>query len=379
MVGKILTDDNKELLKIIYYYGGYIRVSHLGLIYPNITPTSQFRKLNKLKEMGYLTARRLKTESKKEPITYQVTKPTCRMFFNPDSYYRKKHQEEYIYRALIKSYFCCELHNELGDQILADHDDRVQLFMKGNFNKELFPRKYNKDDSFIHFEEFQINFTQTKGKKLINNDELLYDDLVKRTIIVYIDQYYKNVRKQMITFINKYINLVQSGGDFLIDFLIVVDDEDRKLLYQKEIQDFLKRHVYKDRLSDQLIKYYRDFLVKNYEQDTVKVNEINESYLNGKLKKDILERVSNTNLNIITDQQKSIAQQVNIKGETYIIERLKNIVKTAGNFQAAYDILEQFFNNLFILEYYNYFSLSSGERKKKFDIKVYKIGQKIYQ
>jgi hypothetical protein len=55
MSGRILTQQNKKLLKMIYSFGGYVRISHLDCI-SQISHQYKWEMLNKLVEMGYLTA-----------------------------------------------------------------------------------------------------------------------------------------------------------------------------------------------------------------------------------------------------------------------------------------------------------------------------------
>lgn len=377
MIGKILTKENTELLKLIYSYGGYVRISHLDHIFAGISHVSKFKKLDKLQTMKYLTCRRLKSDSKREPVTYQVTKSTCRMFLNPDAYIRKKHQEEYIYRSLIKSYFCFQNHNEIGPWIVTDHDARVKLFEDGEFKKDCFPMKHNKDSSFIHFEELVLDFTQKEGKELSYNDRILYDDNISRAVILFVDHYYRDINKQIYFIVNRYLNMINNGGKFQIDFLIIVDDPIRENLYNEAIAKFLERYMQRDRISDLLAKFYFDYLVKYHDNDT-KTEELKGQFLDGTFKRNIIDNIEKNAIRNLTDQQISIQENVALKGVNYIIERTKSIVNDYGGFKNCYEIMSQFYRNLFYLEYYNHIKLDS-ELRKMFDIKVYKIAEKIYQ
>ncbi|MEW9080969.1 hypothetical protein [Terrisporobacter glycolicus] len=376
MIGKILTKENQELLRLIYSYGGYIRISHLEYIKPGVSHTAKYLLLDKLVKMKYLTTRRLRTESKREPITYQVTKSTCRLFLNPESYYRKKHKEEYIYRALIKSYFCFQNHIELDENIVSIHEEKIKIFEAGKFNKDLFPRKYNKDSSFVHFEEVLINFTQNKGKNLMCEGQLLYDDSMNTLLVTYIDQCFIDIKKQIVFIVNRYIDLINSGGIFNINFLIVVDDDKRKMAYNQEIIEFENRYMYREKLSDELIKFYLDYLVKYYD-DISKAEELHSEFKSGELKKKVVDRIKTFKFNELTEQQNLILNEVSLKGKTYIINKLKEIVSTYGGFQKCFEIMDSFFTNLFLLEYNNYFSLNN-EVQKKFHIKTYKIAEKVH-
>jgi|GEM_PF-2112701 len=381
MFGKILTEENKELLKIIYEYGGYIRVSHLDLLYPNLSYISKFNKLDKLKSMRYLTARRFKTDSKREPVTYQVTKSACRLFDNPDSHYRKKHQVEYAYRALVKNYFCLELcRSNLKDNILSNHDDRVKFLKDNNFKEEFFPRKYNKNESFIHIEEFIIDLTKNENK-MIYKDDLIYDDKIKRAVIVYIDKYYVPVKKQISTLVNKYVDMITNGGNCHVDFLVVVDDVNRKNLYDKEIEKFLVKNVFRDKISDSIVKLYFNYLEKYYEAvgDQSSLVKLITDYRSGNLKAELLDKYANIKLNDFNDYLNDLRNNILLKGQVYVIEKVKSLIVSAGSIDNSLDKVMHMFKNIFILEANNFISFSDGARKKKFDIKTYKIDIKIYE
>jgi hypothetical protein len=380
MFGKILTEENKNLIKIIYEYGGYIRVSHLDYLYPNLLHDSKLKKLEKLKGMRLLTSRRFKSNSKREPVTYQVTKASCRLFDNPDSYFRKKHQPEYAYRALVKNCFCLENY-KLQDAIITNHDERLNLLIDNQFSKELFPRKYNKESSFEHIEELIINLTDKKGYKIINDDELIFDDNVDRLVLVYIDKYFVAVNKQISTLINRYIDMILRGGNCYVDFLIVVDNDNRKKLYDNAISKFLVKNVYKDRISDITTKINMQYLESYY--DSINKNDdyniISAEYEKGIFKKNIIQRISNICIDSISDYHKAIIEGVNLKGSSYILDRVKEIIKQKGSLVDAKADIDRFFNDVYLLEFNNYISLNEGIRKKKFDIKTYLVSKKIYE
>lgn len=376
-MGYILTNDNLDLLKIIYEFGGYTRIKNIQLLYPGISNKSLYLKLKKLEDMKYLKSMRLKTNSKKEQITYQITFLTCKLFNNPNSYFRKKHNEEYIYRALIKNYFLFSIYNKLGEIIIGNHDERILLFEEGNFNKELFPKKYNKNESFIHFEEMVIDFTKNKGRKLLFNEQLLYDDNSKNVIIIYVDEYYKEPKKQIIKLINKYINLINTGGNFKINFLVVTDnDNNRNKIYKVEIDKFLEKHYYVERISNKLLTYYKDLLLKF--SDKNKHQSITESYKNGSMKEIILNDISKIKLERLNIEDNNIIESVKIMGENYIIDAVKQIVDNHTNIEESFLEIEKLFRKLFLLEYNKYINFGT-EMKKKFEIKTYKIDEKIYQ
>lgn len=372
----ILTDDNIELLKIIYEYGGYSRVKNIELIYPGISYSAVHHKLNKLSNMNYLNSKRLKSNSMKEPSSYQITFPTCKLFNNPDSHFRKIHQEEYIYRALIKNYFFCSIHKEFKDVILSENEKRICIFEEGNFNKNLFPMKYNKNNSFIHFEEIVIDFTESTGKQLIYNDEILYNDKSKNVIIVYIDQYYKVPNKQVINLINKYINMINEGGNFNINFLIVTDDKNRDCIYKKFTNAFLENHCYTERISNKLLLYYKDFLLKC--KDIKYHKNIISTYENGELKNKVINYISKIPFAKLSNEDDNIISNIKLKSENYILEKVKEIYSKQTDTDAKFVETEKFFNALFVLEFNRFINLGI-DIKKKFDIKSCVINERIYE
>jgi hypothetical protein len=376
MAGRIFTAQNKNLLKMIYDFGGYIRITHLDCI-SQISHQYKWEMLNKLVEMGYLTARRFRTDSKIEPVTYQVTKPTCAMFNNPDCYFRKKHIVEYAHRALIKSYFCFENYKTLGESFITDNNDKTEFFRNAEFNEAFFPRKTNKGKSFIHFEELAIDFTGNKGNAFTNGGETLYSDDEKKIIIVFIDKYHVPVKKQIALLINRYIDLIRSGGSYRIDFLIVVDSEERKALYKKDIESFINKNVTVDRISNELMNIYWEVLYKTGDEESRE--ELIAIRNNGykALKERITDNSRKINSGVLTAEQINITSQVKLMGETFIKETLKaNYTKySIDEFKKFY---KSFFDNLFYLEFHNHISLDKNAVRSLFDIKVYRIGCTVY-
>lgn len=377
MFGYVLTEDNKELLRIIYSYGGYTRISHIEKLHQGLSHVSLYNKLNKLENMKYLTSRRLKSNSKKEQNTYQVTAATCKLFNNPDSYFKKWHIEEYIYRALIKNYFLCTIHKELKENIVTDNEKKISLFVEESFNKELLPRKYNGEESFIQVEETLIDFTKCNNKKLLYSDEVLFDDSLRQIIVVYIDQTHIEPKKQMISLINKYIALVRNGGNVNLNFLIVVDDEAREKLYKNYINKFLDLHEYID-ISPELLRYYKDFLLTFNKNNTELCKKISDSFDGGNFKKNIMENVMKITYNKVPYEHEIIISNVKSKGKNYILERVEELANEEKNRELLGEKVEKFFNILFLLEYNKYISFSK-EIAKKFDLKVYKIDKKIHE
>ena len=100
-------------------------------------------------------------------------------------------------------------------------------------------------------------------------------------------------------------------------------------------------------------------------------------YIDGKFKKQILDRVSNTYFSSLNERQLSLLNELKLKREIFIVDKVKNYITELG-VEESNKLIEQFFLDLFLLEYYNHFNLSS-DINQKFDIKVYKIDKKIYE
>lgn len=366
-LGKMLTEENKRLLKMIYLYGGYVRVAHLDFIYPYITHRARVKHLDKLADMGYLVKKRLKTNSKCEPVTYQVTKRTCAMFEDSESSLCKRHYEEHVYMSLIKSRFCVEVHKLLEEHIVTSRKEIVELFKRGNFKEGTFPDK--------RFEELLLDFTQNKGLELRNNDKLLYDDCDSKIIIVYIDQHHMGT-KQQIEFITKRYDLAKLEGDFSVRFLIVTDDEKREEAYKRDID----KHVFfSEYISKRTIELYKDVLCMMHINDTAKVKEIEESFSSGKLRTDKIEfmRSKKPFLISLNEQQKAIVEGVKLHGEKYIMDVLRGYYKTYkedGNIKNFQVKSIEYFEQIFLLEYNKYISLET----EKFEMKVYRIGKAMH-
>ncbi len=388
LAGRILTEDNRNLLKIIYSYGGYMRVKHLDILFPLISSRNRIKKLDKLVEMNYLTKRRLKTDSKIEPVTYQVTQKTCKLFNNPDSYFRKKHNEEYAYRALLKSYFCCEIYKDLGDYIVAAHEDRMALFTMGKFKEDTFPRKYNKDSSFIHLEEITLDFTK-KSNAALTKGEMIYDDAEPKIVIIYIDKYYIAIRHQLTQLVNKYINMILSGGVFRVDFLVVTDDKERGEIYKKEAEKFTRMHITKtsnydnSSIIDTTLKYYKDFLSNYYEkkEDEIKRKRLDEYYKSGEFKREMLDRYKKSIDENLNENEIKKLSEIKEMGSKYIEEGMKTAFKNAGGF-AKLDIvkieMDRYFAGIFKIIFSSFATTKSTNSTNKFDIKVYQVDEKIY-
>ncbi len=109
MKGAIKLNDNDfDLLRKIFEFGGYTTSLSVNAYRNDISSVAVFYILKKLTEGGYLREIPFYSDSRKNALVYQVTSKTCKLFDNPHSYYRKRHEDSYIIRQLIKQHFLFE-------------------------------------------------------------------------------------------------------------------------------------------------------------------------------------------------------------------------------------------------------------------------------
>jgi len=103
-----LNDNDFDLLRKIFEFGGYTTSLSVNAYRNDISSVAVFYILKKLTEGGYLREIPFYSDSRKNALVYQVTSKTCKLFDNPHSYYRKRHEDSYIIRQLIKQHFLFE-------------------------------------------------------------------------------------------------------------------------------------------------------------------------------------------------------------------------------------------------------------------------------
>lgn len=391
MLGKNLSNNDKYLLNIIYRYGGYVRVKYLKYLYPDMSERTFLYKLDKLETSFCLKKRRFINNSKREPITYQITQAGCNICGNINSTYRRKRSPEYAYRALLKCIFFLEIHSSLGDYIVYNVNDRRSVFETTGFDTKYFPIKINHDKSnkdnvsIVQFEEYFIDFRNKEGKSIKYNGDILYSDDVKGVIITYIDQPHIEINKQIATLVNRYIHMINQykkyNIGFSINFLVVVDNDNRYKMYNNYLRKFLLNAIYQDRISDKLLLLYITFYEKLSKKDNsfnIIYKDYEQQYKKGILRKKFVEH---GRYYIITDKNKVtfITEQIKQKDIKYLSDEIFRIVKSNENdLENARKQIEELFRLVAYLEYNNEIYLGDINCKMMYDIKLYKTKINVY-
>jgi hypothetical protein len=283
-MGLIFTAKDKELLEMIFNYGGYIKANILPYFYKDLSIRTCQNKLKRLSDLGYLKVKHFSndrlTSLKREGFLYQVTNKTCKHFNNNNSYFRKPHKSEYINRALLKSKFLFENANEFKNYYITDFFKKTEIFLKNNFNPELLPRKYNSGDSFVHIEE-----------TLINIDNIEFLNFKNSICICYFDKYYIDTNKQIYNIMNKYINL---KGDRNLSILIITDNENRYESYKYGIKNLKIKRL--KTYNKTLLLYYKEHMKAFSKFKDYSKENIEEEYKKNKLKKIISKKTADFDL-----------------------------------------------------------------------------------
>lgn len=388
MLAVNLNDNDKNLLKIIFKYGGYVRIKHIKILYPELADRTLQYRLDKLVKYGYLTKRRFTSASKKEPVTYQVTQAACIACGNPNSTYRRKRPLEYAVRALIKIIFCLEIHKKLESYIITDLNKRKKEFEKAGFITEYFPEKLNysksnKLSSIVQFEELNIDFRITEGKQIVNEGQILYTDSQKTMIIVHIDQTNVEIKKQLNTLANRYINMINqniNGTGFHINFLVVTYEKERKAMYESAINEIQSEYQYTEKISNSSLKIYKEFYEKLAKKDSTyseQFQEVCSKYDSGKLKSEMIERAKHYNADISKLIYKEIEAGLKSDGIEFLLNKIYGAVRQQLSVENARIIVEEYFNLLFYFEIHNILKIDGIVKSSKYDIKVYLTGLDI--
>lgn len=268
-----LNDNDLDLLRKIFEYGGYTTSLSVNTYRSDITSVAVFYTLKKLTEGGYLKEIPFYSDSRKNALVYQVTAKTCKLFDNPHSYYRKRHEDSYIIRALIKQHFLFEICREFNQSIIAENDKRIRfLAQELGFDEGLLPKKYNKSVPLTHVEEYIIDSRTMQGKELYckSSGESIYRINEKSgLIIIHIDKATANVAAQLMSLIERYRPLLELNK-IKIDFLAVVDSKKREYSYTKAIERIAKQQS----LQERLIQLHTRILLNNLGVEPGKVSEL---------------------------------------------------------------------------------------------------------
>jgi hypothetical protein len=382
MLAIALNDNDKKLLSIIFKYGGYMRARQLHLLYPDLAERTIYKRMDKLVDYGFLAKRRFATNSKIEPVTYQVTQATCVACGNPNSTYRRKRPVEYAVRALIKNMFFLEIHDKLEPYIITELDQRRAEFEKAGFKTEYFPQKlnYSKNNelsSLVQFEEFNIDFRKPEGKQITNQGQVLYADAQKTMIVVHIDQSYIEIKKQLHTLVNRYINMIKQntkGIGFPINFLVVTDQIQRKSMYESAINEIQSEYQYTEKISNSTLQLYKEFYRKLAKKDsryTEASQAISTKFDSETLRTELIERAKNYKPDISKPIYKEIESGLKKDGIQYLVNKIFDAVRQQLLIEDGRKMVEEYFNLLFYFELHNIYKADGFIKNNWFEMKVY--------
>lgn len=251
-----LNDNDFDLLQKIFEFGGYTTSLSVSAYRKDISSVAVFYILKKLTVGGYLREIPFYSDSRKNALVYQVTSKTCKLFDNPHSYYRKRHEDSYIIRQLIKQHFLLEISKELGQNIVTKNDNRIRLLTEEfGFHEDLLPKKYNKGIPLTHVEEYIIDIRNTPVRELCckSSGECIYRMNEKSNlIIIHTDKATANVASQLMSLIERYRPLLKSDKTQL-DFIAVVDSKKREYSYSKAVERINRQQI---SLQEKLIQQH---------------------------------------------------------------------------------------------------------------------------
>lgn len=391
MLNKNLTPNDKELLEVIFKYGGYTRVKHLEFLYPDISERAYSYKLDRLVEVGCLTKRRYINNSKREPVTYQVTQAGCHLCGNINSTFRRKRPIEYAYRALLRNLFFLQIHKELEGRVICNLNDRRALFEGVGFSPYFFPKKVNKEKAtdeevaIVQFEEFILNFRFKEGKKLCYDGKVLYEDGHDSIVIVHVDQPHIEIQKQLVTVVNRYVNMVNQhiskGIGFNMNFLIVVDSDNRYKMYSEVIKKFLSGAKYQEKISDMLLKLYAVYYEKLEKKDSAyaeKHRKIEQEFSGNQLRNSFIDRAKSFKISDKVRLQ-FVTEQLKLKRYSFLSDSIYNTMKeNESDVEAGRKKVEELFDMAAYLEFSNIVYLGDNAEKSRYEIKIFKTAMCIY-
>ena len=365
---KKLNDSDLDLLKKIFEFSGYTTCLSINNYKTDRDICNNRRFLYKLLEEGYIKENHFYSDSRRYPIIYQVTAKTCKLFGNPDSYFRKKHTEPYIIRAIIKQHFFFEISNLYNKNIISLHEDRVNLLINElGFDINVLPKKIDNNTSTTHVEEYILDMRSLRCGNFIciNTGEMLFDfdKLQYGIVFVYIDRNDVNFYKQLMSLYNKYKPILDKEL-IQISFLIVVDNEERELAYKKTIERYFKTPDKKVlEIHDNYIRLHMKIL-----QEELKVSPDKTQDLPVKIK-------------VKYSQPQELIKEdfVGIPINDIRLNGLKALEKAALEVINSYDNPEEKMEGItdFFRKIYRLYSAGKLKKGTDFDIKVYCIGYRF--
>lgn|GEM_PF-6297129 len=365
-----LNEKDRRTIEVIFNCGGYFSQLHMNTLFSDISNQSNWERLKKIVDLGYLKEHLLDSNSTNEPVTYQVTGRACKMMNNPDSYYRKKHNKSYIKRGLIKGLFVVENSAEIYDSIIFDVREKIQFLMEKGYNENSFPSKKNYNihkqiyDETIQVEEMIIdasNLTE-KPKFLFNIDADI--------IFVYIDKDHpSSITAQVRILLENYRKIIEEGKA-KVGFLFVADNKKRAELYKK-IAAIEAANTFRlgNKVTSGNAKSVDEILVKTYigvqkkylegKDNQEQVLKLIEAFEKGETKKKIESDLSQKKLEKLEPHQQERIEFYNNKPIKLLQDFVKEILQKEG--EAGFKTAIGFLKDIIVLNYYNHINFTPSD------------------
>ena len=365
---KRLNDDDINLLKKIFEYGGYATCPSINNYRTDRNQCNNRRFLYRMVENGYLKANPFYSDSYRDVIVYQVTAKTCKLFGNPDSYYRKKHSEQYIIRTLIKQHFIFEISKSFDNNILSLHEDRLDVLTKNiGFDMALLPKKRDDNTLSTHVEEYIIDVRGLEQGNLAcsKTGEVLFDFKTspRGIIIVYIDRSEVNYYTQLMNLYQRYKAMLDKEL-VKMDFIIVVDSEERQASYIKSIDRCFKVSLKKPmEIHDSYIKLHMKILQETLNIPYAKIKDMPEK---------IKQKYSELQELLDEDYEGIPIKEIRLNGIKALEKAVLGIIQSSPDIYSKTGGISEFFKKI-----YKLYTAGKLTRGTDFEMKVYSIGHKF--
>lgn len=367
-----LNAKDTKTIEVAFNCGGYFSQLGMNTLFSDISNQSNWERLKKIVDLGYLKEHLLDSNSPNEPVTYQVTGGACKMMNNPDSYFRKKHNKSYIKRSLIKGLFIVENFVETYDSIIFNGKDKEQFLLEKGYSEKSFPTKKNYNihtqvfDDIMQVEEMIIDTSKMAVRpKCLSNMDV---DIV----FIYIDKEHpSSITGQIKILLENYRKIVEEDKA-RVGFLFVADNKKRAELYKKIAEiEISKIFEFKDKsisdntrsIDDSLLKTYvgvqkRYLEIKgNYEQ----IPKLIEALERGETKKKIESDLAQKKLEKLEVHQQERISLYNNKAIDLIQNYVREMLNKEG--EAGFKTVIGFLKDIILLNYNNNINFSSDEKK----------------
>lgn len=365
---KRLNDDDTNLIKKIFEYGGYTTCPSISNYRTDRDQCNNRRFLYRMVENGYLKANPFYSDSYRDVIVYQVTAKTCKLFGNPDSYYRKKHSETYIIRALIKQHFLFEISKSFDENIQSLHEDRLDVLTKEiNFDMALLPKKRDDSSLTTHVEEYILDVRSVKQGDLTcsKTGEVVFDFKTspRGIIVVYIDRSEVNYYTQLMNLYQRYKPMLDKEL-VKMDFLIVIDSEERQASYTKSIDRCFGISLKKPmEIHDSFIKLHMKILQETLNIPYLKIKDMPEK---------IKQKYSEPQELLDEDYEGIPVKEIRLNGIKALEKAALAVIQSSLDIYSKTGSISEFFKKV-----YKLYAAGKLTRGTDFEMKVFSIGHKF--